>query len=232
MRSCSAAACWSSASESKSGCSRAQIEALRPAREPKTSSSVSELEPSRLAPLIRNARALAGRVEAGQCRGGVDVRVDPPHHVVDHRSHRDRFVDGIDATVVGREFTHERDLRVDLLLAQVPHVEVHVAAILPRKDVALLLLLYKCLRQAVAGTEFHRTQLGMPLVADVECLAEIVVLEVALALGVEEDATLSAGGLGESGYRCRGDRSGGTGRTPCPSTALRPCRPSPCHRRS
>src|SRR5436305_1378406 len=121
------------------------------------------------------------------------------------RTYRDRLVHRVDADVVLRQLAHERDLAVDLALAEVPDVEVHIRAVRPIEDVALVLLFHERLRQAVTWPELHRAQLRMALVMHVNRMAEVVVLEVAPAVLVDEDATLAA--------RCFGDEDAGARQT-------------------
>ena len=71
-------------------CESAHSAAARPARRPKVIVSISELPPRRFAPWTRDARALAGRVEALELALAVDVRVDAAHVVVSARPDGDR----------------------------------------------------------------------------------------------------------------------------------------------
>ena len=109
--------------EPLTGCREAYSAAARPARAPKTSSSGSELDPSRFAPLMLTQADLARRIQAGERRRAVDVGVHAAHHVVHDRTHRDQLGHRIDVLVLEAQLAHERDLRLDVRLAQVPEVE-------------------------------------------------------------------------------------------------------------
>ena len=63
---------------------------------------------------------------------------------------------GVDPDVVLRQLADERDLRLDVRLAQMPHVEVHVGAVLSLEHVPLLLFAHEALRKLVAWPELHR----------------------------------------------------------------------------
>ena len=106
-------------------------------------------------------------------------------------------MDRVDPGVVLRQLAHERDALVDQALAQMAHVEVCVGAVLALEDAARLLLSHEGLREPVARAELHAPQLRMARVGDVERLAQVVVLEVAPSLRVEEDAALAARRLGD-----------------------------------
>ena len=129
--------------------------AARPARAPKTSSSGSEFDPSRFAPLMLTHATSPAAYSPGQRRRPVDVGVDAAHHVVHDRPHRDQLLDRIEVLVLQAQLADERDLRVDDLLAQVTQVEVHHRAVRRLDRAPLLQLLHERLRQPVARPQLH-----------------------------------------------------------------------------
>src|SRR5207247_872993 len=78
-------------------------------------------------------------------------------------------------------------LPLDHLLPQVAHVEVDVVAVRSFERAPLLLLLDEGLGEPVAGTQLHGPEHGLRL-----RLAQVVVSEIAVAVLVEEPATLGA----------------------------------------
>src|SRR6266852_3097800 len=54
----------------------------------------------------------------------MNVAADAAHHVVDHRADRNQLFDGINVLVLQAQLTDEWQLRVDQLLAEVPHIQV------------------------------------------------------------------------------------------------------------
>ena len=108
------------------------------------------------------------------------------------RAHRDRRLRGVHAEEFEREFADLRQALADPLLAQVAQVEVHVAAMTAGERPPFLLLEPEGLGEAVARAELHR------LVARGRFgRTEAVVLQVAVAVAVDEEAALAAAGLGE-----------------------------------
>ena len=75
----------------------------------------------------RDARALAGRVEALELGLAPDVRVDAAHVVVGARPNGDRLVDRVDAREDHRELARPVQPLEDLLRAEVAEVEQDVA---------------------------------------------------------------------------------------------------------
>ena len=135
----------------------------------------------------RDAGAFAGGEQAGQGRRGVDIGVNAAHGVVHHRPHRDQLVHRIDADIGFGQFAHHRQPLVDLLLPEMADVEMHHVALRRLDGAALLLLVPERLAQAVARPELHRL-LARPGVGR----AEIVVLQIAVAVLVDEDAAFAA----------------------------------------
>ena len=84
--------------------------AARPARAPKTRHSGSELEPSRLAPLMLTQAVSPAAYRPGERRRAVDVGVDAAHHVVHDRPHRDQLVHRVDPLVLQAQLADERQL--------------------------------------------------------------------------------------------------------------------------
>ena len=127
----------------------------------------------------RDARALAGGVEAGQLGRGVVVGRDAAHVVVGAGPDGDGVVDRVDAGVDHRELARARQAVEDLLRAEMPHVE-HDAAV----DAAALV----DLRLLGAGDDVARGELER---------VRRVALHEALAVGVDEVRALAAAALGE-----------------------------------
>ena len=75
-------------------------------------------------PVDADAGGLAGGVQALQRRRAVDVGVDATHHVVHDRADRDQLVHGVDPLVLQAQLAHEREFRLDELLAEMAQVEV------------------------------------------------------------------------------------------------------------
>ena len=136
--------------------------AARPARAPNTRHSGSELEPSRLAPLMLTQAVSPAAYSPAERGRAVDVGVDAAHHVVHDGPDRDQLVHGVDALVLQAQLAHERELGVDQLLAEVPQVEVDDRAVRRVGGAALLHLVHERLGQPVARAELHAAQLGRP----------------------------------------------------------------------
>ena len=128
---------------------------------------------------------LAGGVEALERGRSPDVGVDAAHVVVGARSDGDRLVDRVDAREHHRELARPGQPLEDLLGAEVPQVEQHVA-LDPATLVDLGLL--------GAGDDVARGQLHR---------VRRVALEEALALGVEEVRAFAAAALGDQHARRR-----------------------------
>src|SRR5690606_6857464 len=136
----------------------------------------------------RNARALAGGVEAGQRRVGgvgdhpaVHVGGDAAHGVVGGGRHRDRLLDRVDAQVGAHEVGDVGQPGFDDLAPQVGQVQVHVVLAVDAPAVADL---------PVDGAGDH--------VAGRQVLdGGRVALHEALAVVVAQDAALAPGALGD-----------------------------------
>ena len=149
-------------------------------------------------PVDAYARAFADRIEAGQWRSCRAIGEDPAHCVVHRRQHRDRRVRRVDAEERLGQFVDLRQSLAQLLLAEVPQVEMHHCAMRTVDRAALLLLVPEGLAQPVARPEFHRLvarrRLGGP---------QAIVLQVAVAVLVHEEPALAAAGFGEEEPRAR-----------------------------
>ena len=139
-----------------------------------------------------HARDLTGRVQPGQGRSTVDVGVDPSHHVVDDRPHRDQLLDWVDILVFLTQLAHKRNLGVDDLPAQMPQVEVNHRAVGAIDGPPFLHLLHERLRQTVPRPQLHAPQNRFRLRR-----AQVVVLQVAVAVFVEQPASLGPRRLGD-----------------------------------
>ena len=139
-----------------------------------------------------HAGGLAGGVEPAERRRPVDVGVDAAHHVVDDRADRDQLVHGVDPLVLQAQLPHEGQLGVDEVRAEVAEVEVDHRTPRRVRRTTLRDLVDEGLRQPVARAELHAPQLRLWR----RC-AEVVVLEVAVAVLVDQPATFGPGGLGD-----------------------------------
>ena len=139
-----------------------------------------------------DAGDLAGRVEAREPGRAVDVGVDAAHHVVLDRPDRDQFVHRVDPLVLPAQLAHHRQPAVDQLLAEVAQVQVHDRAVRGVDGAALLLLVHERLGEPVARAELHAAQHG----GGRGC-AQVVVLQVAVAVLVQQPAALGPGRLGD-----------------------------------
>src|SRR5581483_4792939 len=137
-----------------------------------------------------DARALARRVQTWKRRLAAHVGEDAAHGVVHRRADRDRLLHRIDAGEGLRRLGDERQALADLLRAEVAQVEVHRRALRGGDGAALLLLVPERLRQAVARAELHRLG-ARPGIER----AEAVVLQVAIAVLVDEDRALAPAGF-------------------------------------
>ena len=108
-------------------------------------------------------------------------------------SHRNRVLDDIDADELSAQLAHERQLAIDHLFAEMPHVEVHVLAVRSLEAAAFLEL-----GGHGAGDDVARAQLH--LVGDVS-------LEETLAVLIEKVAALAAHRLRDQDAR-EGQASG------------------------
>ena len=133
----------------------------------------------------RDARALAGRIEALELGAPPDVRVDAAHVVVGAGPDGDRLVDRVDPDEGHRQLARAVQALDDLLGAEVAEVEQDVAV----DAAALVDLGLLGARDHVAARELHRVRR--------------VPLQEALALGVEQVGALAAAALGDQHARRR-----------------------------
>ena len=127
-------------------CGRSSAPARRAAARPKTTRSVSELEPSRLAPCTEAQAASPTAIRPGDGRIGIGggrvqrlaviVRGDAAHVVVDRRQHRDRLARQIDAGEDARALGDARQPLVQHL--RIEMVEMEEDVVLLRPDAAAL----------------------------------------------------------------------------------------------
>ena len=150
-------------------------------------------------------------VQPGQRRRAIHVRVYAAHHVVHDRTHGDQILDRIQVLVLLAQLADEGDLRVDLLLTEMPEIEVHDGAIRRIDRATLLELLHERLRQAIARSQLHRPQHRVRLRR-----AQLVVLQIAVAVLVDQVSALGARRFGDEDAREGEARSDGPARTPCP----------------
>ena len=131
----------------------------------------------------------------------MDIRVNATHHVVHYRSHWDQLGHGVDVLVVAAQLAHERQLCVDQVGAEVSQVEVDDGSIRGVDGPSLFLLVHERLGHPVPGPELHAAQLWLR-----RGFAEVVVLQVAVAVFVQQPTTLRSRGLGDqdSGERQSG----------------------------
>src|SRR5437879_1659759 len=130
-----------------------------------------------------------GGVEAEDRRHARDVSVHAAHHVVLDRPDGDRIFDDVDADELATELTHERQLAVDHLLAEVADVEVHVLAV---RTV-----------ESATGFELELGRAGDDVARPELHLVRHVALEEALPFVVEKVASLSPDCLGDQDARER-----------------------------
>ena len=114
-----------------------------------------------------------------------------------HRPHRNQFLHRINIFIAQAKLAHERQLAIDQSFAQMAQIEMHHRPVRPIYRAAFLHFSDVCLRQPVARPQFHGFLLRMLGVVDVERLAEVVVLQITVAVLVDQDAALAAGRLGD-----------------------------------
>ncbi|TLD44166.1 MAG: hypothetical protein FAZ92_03574 [Accumulibacter sp.] len=139
-----------------------------------------------------DAGAFAGGKKPGQWCRAAAVDEDATHRVVHRRAHRDRRMRRVDTHELFCQFVDLWQPFAQLLLAEVAQVEVYHRAVRPLDRAALLLLVPERLAQSVARSEFHRLvawrRLGRP---------QPIVLQIAITVLVDQEATFTAAGLGE-----------------------------------
>ena len=137
----------------------------------------------------RDARALAGRVQAGHRRVGlvgdhlsVDGRRDAPHRVVGRRLDRHAFLQRLDAEVDPCELGDVGELLLDHLRVEVVDVQQHVVLLRPQPATL-----------ADLDEDRARDHVARREVLD----GRRVTLHEPLALGVAEDPAFASSGLGQ-----------------------------------
>ena len=188
------------------GTDLANCAASTPATLPNTMSSVSEFEPSRLAPWMPTLEHSPAEYRPGSGVAVLPSAQDAAHRVVHAGQHRNRRMRRIDAQELFGQLVDLRQALAQLRLAEVAQVQVHhLRRCGPSMVRALLLLVPERLAQAVARAELHdlvaRLGFGGP---------EAVVLQVAIAVLVEQESAFAAAGLGEQQAGAAACRSGGT----------------------
>src|SRR5829696_5751555 len=103
------------------------------------------------------------------------------------RAHRYRLVHRVDAGIALCELAHHRQALVDLLLAEMADIEVNDIAMRRADRATRLLLVPEGLAEAVARPQLHRL-LARPGIGR----AEIIILQVTIAILVDEDTALAA----------------------------------------
>jgi hypothetical protein len=139
-----------------------------------------------------HAGHLARRVEAREPGRAVDVGVHAAHHVVLDRPDRDQLVHRVEALVQPAQLAHLRQPGLDQLLPEVAQVEIHDRAVRGVHRAALLLLMDERLGQPVPRTELHAAQHRGG-----RGRAQVVILQVAVAVLIQQPAALGAGRLGD-----------------------------------
>ena len=185
--------------------------AARPARAPNTRHSGSELEPSRLAPLMLTQATSPAAYRPGERRRAVDVGVDAAHHVVHDRAHRDRLGDRIDASYFRHSSRTNGSLVSIIFSPRWRRSRWTIGAVRPCRWCGPSRLCTNACESRSRGPSSMLRSTGVGV-----GLAEVVVLQVAVAVLVEQAAALGARRLGDQDAGERAARSGGTGRTPCP----------------
>ena len=133
--------------------------------------------PQAIGAVEADASGFACGVKTRDGRCTCDVGMHAAHAVVNHRTHGNRLINRVDAHVIAGEFAHKGQFFVDDFFAQVPEIEVDVAAIRPFENIAFALFVNKGTREDVARPQFH--------------FAGHVFAEVAFAFAVDEVAALA-----------------------------------------
>ena len=108
-----------------------------------------------------------------------------------HGPDANRLLHRIEILVLEAQLAHHRQARFDLVLAQMAQVEVHVIAIGTLERAPLFELAENRLRDAVARSQFHAAENRRR-----RRLAEVVILQKAVAVLVQQPAALGARRLG------------------------------------
>ena len=130
----------------------------------------------------------ASGIETGQTSGALAVGFDATHGVVGGRTYRNRLFYRIHTHIGLGQFADEGQTLFQVLLAKVAQVEVNHVAHGALDHAAFLLLLPEGLGETVARTQLHVLVLRL---ADRGFRAQTVILQVAIAILVEQDATLT-----------------------------------------
>ncbi|KFB74200.1 MAG: hypothetical protein AW09_000511 [Candidatus Accumulibacter phosphatis] len=139
-----------------------------------------------------DARTFAGGIEARQRRGAEAVDEDSSHGVVHRRANRYRRKCRIDAKKLFGQFADLRQSLAQLGMTQMTKVQMHHRTVLAFDGAALLLLMPESLAETVAWSEFHGLVAWRRLRR-----TETVVLKVAVAILVHQEAAFAAACLGE-----------------------------------
>ena len=166
--------------------------AARPARAPNTSSSGRELDPSRFAPLMLTQATSPAAYKPCQRRCAVDIGVHPAHHVVHDRpdgnelSSPDRGFRTSGTTLAQTEACSSMKFG-----AEVAQVEVDDRSVGTVDRATLLELLHEGLGEAIARPQsmLRKTGLG--------CGFQLVVLQIAVAVLVQQVSAFRAGRFGD-----------------------------------
>ena len=145
-----------------------------------------------------NTGALPGGVEPGQRRGRLAVGNDAPHGVVHRGQHRYGRTRGINTEELLCQLIDLRQALAQLLLAEVAQIQVHDLAVRAIDGAPLLFFMPVRLAETIARAEFHRLVTGSGF-----SRAKPVVLQVAVAILVDEKTALAAAGLGKQEPRAR-----------------------------
>ena len=132
---------------------------------------------------------LAQGVQTRHAGSTLTVGLDTTHGVVGSRTYRDRLLDRIHTHVGLGQLADEGQTLFQVLLAEVAQVEVNHVAHRALDHAAFLLLLPECLGETVTGTQLHVLVLRL---ADRGFRAQTIVLQIAVAILVDQNATFTA----------------------------------------
>src|SRR5262245_18805917 len=106
---------------------------------------------------------------------------------MDYRTDGNHFFDRIEVHVLQAQFPDERKLLVDDLGAQVAEIQMDVVSVWSFERASLFLFLDESLGQPIAGAQLHGTQHRLWF-----RLAQVVVLQIAIAVLVEQPPSFGA----------------------------------------